>query len=224
MKKIFMLFILMFLLTGCSVKYNIIINEDLTLTENAKLTGTSDFFANYYKTTKKNVLKSFIDIYKDILDENNYQYELKEDEVPYIEVNKKYDNVKNYVEKSILFNDYFEKVNYSENGNIKKIETVGFNNNEPDNPDRFDVKELEITIKCPYVVKNHNAKMVDRITNTYYYELNDDNNKILIEYDVSRKYNSNSDLINIIVICILIIIVLWMIVIYVNKKNNKKEK
>ena len=71
MKKIVLLLVIVFLITGCSVKYNITINEDLTLVEEAKLTGTDDFFANYYKTTRKNVLKSIVEVYEDYLNENN---------------------------------------------------------------------------------------------------------------------------------------------------------
>lgn len=219
MKKIVILLILVFLVTGCRVKYNLIINEDLTITEDALLTGTEDFFDNYYKTTRKNVLKSHIEIYKNVLDENNYQYELKDGNVPYVLVTRKYENFNEYVEKSKLFNDYFDTVQYTEDDNIKKLETIGFHDNEPDNPERFDVKSLEITIKCPYVVKNHNAVKVDKVTNTYYYELNEKNNHILIEYDTNKKFNPNTDLYRMIIICMLIIAVVWIVVIYLDKKK-----
>ena len=222
MKKIVMLLVMIFLVTGCAVKYNVVINEDLTLTEEAKLTGTSDFFDIYYKTTKKNVLLSMVDIYKDVLDDNNYQYELVDEEIPYVTVTKTYNSVNDYVKDSILFNDYFDEVKYIENGNIKKIETVGYNGNDIDNPDRFDVKELEISIKCPYKVTNHNAKEVNKQTNTYYYELNDENNKIMIEYDTTSKFNPDNELITMIIVCIIIIIVSWIIAIVFVKKNKNK--
>jgi len=221
MKKLVLLLISILVITGCSVKYNITINEDLSLTEEAKLTGTASFFANYYKTTKTNVLKSFIDIYQDILKENKYEYELKEDDIPYVNVTRKYKSVSDYVNNSKLFNGYFDEVKYSEDGNIKKIETIGFNDNNPDDPERFNVKELTIAIKCAYDVKNHNAKNVDKKTNTFYYELNKDNNKILLEYNTSVKFNSNSETIRTLIIFGIVVIGLWMTIIIANKNKNR---
>lgn len=221
MKRIIVLLIAMFLITGCVAKYNLVINEDLTVTEEARLTGNDDFFHNYYRTTKKNVLKDFIDIYQTILDDKKYQYEIKNDSTPYVFLTKEYSSVNDYVNNSILFNDYFDEIKYTENGNIKRIETIGYNPNEPDNPDRFDIKELEIAIKCPYKVKNHTATKVDKMTNTYYYELNENNDRILLEYDISSKFNPNEDLIKTIIICVVIILGIWILVYYFSKKNNK---
>ena len=222
MKRIIVLLLTIFLITGCKVNYNLVINEDLTLTEEANLTGTSEFFNNYYKTTKKNVLKSLLEIYQDNLNDNNYNYELKDDNVPYVLVSKKYNSIDEYTKNSILFNGYFDEVKYTVDGNIKKIETVGFNPNESDNPDRFDIKSLNISIKCPYVVKNHNAVKVDESTNTFFFELDNEHEKILFEFDSSSKFNPNKNLIRTIIICILAIIATWITVYYLNKKNNKK--
>ena len=88
MKKIILLFIIAVVLTGCTAKYQITINEDLTITEEAQLSGTDEFFSTYYKSTKKNVLKTQLDSYKDILDENEYQYKLIEEDIPYILLQK----------------------------------------------------------------------------------------------------------------------------------------
>lgn len=221
MKKILFLIIALLLITGCSVNYNLTINEDLTILEEASLTGTDDFFANYYKTTKKNVIKDSLELYKDILKTNGYNYEFIENDTPYVKVNKKYNNIGSYTKESILFNNYFDEVKYTEDGNLKKIETVGFNENNPDDPNRFYVRKLSISITCPYKVKNHNARNVNKKTNTYYYELNSNSSKILLEFDSSKKFNPNSDTILIIIICILVIIGAWVTIYILNKKKNK---
>ena len=221
MKKICILIMFIFLVTGCSVNYNLTINEDLTVTENAKLTGTSDFFSNYFKTTKKNVLKSYLDVYQGVLTENKYTYELKEDTVPYVLVERKYDSIKEYTEKSILFSDYFEEVKYTEDGDIKRIETTGYDKGNPDdNRDRFYLREASIAIKCPYKVKDHNAKNVDEETNTYYYELPNEDDVIILEFDASSKYNPGAKTIKIIIIMALVVIVSWLTVFILNKKNK----
>lgn len=223
MKKIVILIGALLLVTGCSVKYNIVINEDLSVSEEAKLTGTEKFFDVYYKTTKKHVLEGMIDIYKDQLIENKYQYELIEDKVPYVLVNKKYDSVNEYINNSKLFNNYFDEIKYTENKNIRRIETFGYNENDIDNPDRFVIEELEITITCPYVVKNNNAKDVNKQTNTYYYELNKDNNKILLEYDISKKFNPNADLIKTLIIAVIVVVITWITVVVLTKKNKNNN-
>ena len=220
MKKIGLLIIFVLLLTGCSVKYNSVINEDLSVSEEAKLTGTTEFFSNYYKTTKANVLRDNLNVYKDILDENNYKYELIEEETPYIIVSNTYSKVSDYIDKSLLFNNYFDEIKYTENGDIKRIETIGYNANNPDDPNRFNVKKLEISFKCPFAVKEHNATSVDERNNIYYYELTPENDyKIIFEYDISKKYNPNKRMIETIIMCVAVVIVTWIAII-INKKNK----
>lgn len=223
MKKIVILIIALFLVTGCSVKYNVVINEDLSVEEEAKLAGTEDLYKIYYKTTKKHVLENLLNLQKDALDENNYQYELIEDNEPYVVVNKKYDSVKEYIDNSKLFNDYFDEIKYTEDKNIRKIETIGYNEDDVDNPERFVVEKLEIAITSSYVVKNHNAKDVNKTTNTYYYELDDENNKILLEYDISKKFNPNGELMQKLVIAFIIIVVIWVTVVILTKKSKKNN-
>lgn len=221
MKKIVFLLLSIILITGCSVKYNLTINEDLTIEETAKLTGTNEFFANYYKTTKKNVIKTMLETYQDTLSENGYDYKLIEDKTPYVNVTKKHNSIGDFSKNSVLFNDYFDEVKYTENGNIKKLETVGFNPNNPDNPERFDIKELEIVITCPYKVNNHNAQKVNAGTNTYYYALNEESGyKILLEFDASKKFNPNEKSIILIIICLMIIAISWTIVYITNKRKK----
>ena len=221
MKKVLILVFFLFLITGCSVQYNLEINEDLSILEEAKLTGTDEFFANYYKTTRKNVLQSFIDENSDTLKQNNYEYQLIDDKIPYVLVKKRYDNIDLYTEKTILFNGYFDEVKYTKNENIVKIETIGFNENNPLDPSRFDVKNLDISIKCPYKVINHNAYDIDKKSNTYYYHLDDKSNyQIILEFDTNKKFNKYEDMIMFIIIGLLIIIASWVMVFVLKKKNG----
>ena len=86
MKKIVILAAVIILITGCSVKYKLTINEDLSIIEEASLNGTDKFFENYYKSTKINVVNTLLDVYKDVLSENNYKYEVIEDKIQYVNV------------------------------------------------------------------------------------------------------------------------------------------
>ena len=221
MKKIVVLIIFVLMLTGCSVKYNLVINEDLSIQEEAKLTGTDEFFQNYYKTTRTSVLKSNLEVYKDILDESSYEYEVKEESYPYVLTTNTYSNVNEYINNSKLFNDYFDEIKYTEDGDIKKIETVGFNENNPDDPNRFNVKDLTIAITCPFEVTDHNATEIDKNTNTYYFKLGEKGEtKILFEYDVSKKYSVENNLLRTLIICLVAIVGVWISVAILNKNDK----
>lgn len=224
MKKIVILAAFLLLITGCSVGYKLTINEDATVFEEANLSGTDKFFETYYKTTKKNVLKSFLDIYKDVLSDNKYNYELIEADTPYVYVNKKYNSVKEYVDSSKLFNGYFDEVKYTEDGNLRKIETIGFNENNVNDPDRFSVSKMSIAIKCAYEVENHNAVSVDSNTNTYYYKFDEESDhKIILEYNIAKKFNANKNMIMQLIVCAIILLIIWIYVYYSDKKKTQKK-
>ena len=223
MKKNYLFLILIiFLMTGCDVKYNININDDFTVLEKSVLTGTSDFFKPYYKTTKKNVLEEILGNYEARLKDKNYGYQLVDGDSTYVSLEKKYDNIQNYLDNSILFNDYFEKISYNTNGNLVRIETEGFNPNEEDNPDRFYVRKLEVSITCAYKVVESNATKIDKKTNTYYFEMseNSDDFKILLEFDKSSRFIKDMDKYLIIGGSIVVIIASWIFVFKVNKKKR----
>lgn len=219
-KKVFLLLIL-FLLTGCSCRYDVSINNDQTVNEEVIIYGTNRLYNTYYKTNKVDVLKENLENYIEDLEENNYEYYLKEDTEPYIVIKKKYSNMEDYLNNSHFFNDYFDEISYNEDGNIAKIETIGFNPNEEDNPDRFYVEDLQIDIKSWFEVLNCNTEDIDNKTNTYHFELkeNDDNFKIFLNYDLTKKYNPHKKNMKFIIGGIVAIIITWVILYFVNRKK-----
>lgn len=219
-KKLFLLLIL-FLLTGCKVNYNLSINEDYSIDEIVSMTGTDAFFDTYYRTSKKNVLEMVLDDYKDILKDNEYLVEMVNDSVPYIKATKKYQNIEEFSENTIFFENYFDEIKCTKNGNILTIETVGFNPNELDDPERFYVRDLDIAIKSIYKVKNDNASYVDELTNTYYFRMDEkkEDFKILMEIDLSSKYSYYLKLALYFAI-IFVGIIIYLVYRYKKKKNK----
>ena len=220
MKRIVILLLLL-VVTGCSVNYKVNINEDFSIVEEADIRGNEDFYQPFYKTTKVNVLKEILDDYKETLVEYKYDYELIEDYNPSIVIKKEYNDIASYLNSSLLFNDYFEKINYTKEGNIVKIETEGFNPNEEDNPDRFYVRHLDISITSAYKVINSNASKIDKKSNTYHFEMdeNTDDFKIFLEIDTSSKFNPNLEIYVMILGGFILVIVSWIFV-YKNRKNG----
>ena len=213
---------ILFLLTGCSCRYDVSINNDQTVNEEVIIYGTNRLYNTYYKTNKVDVLKENLENYIEDLEENNYEYYLKEDTEPYIVIKKKYSNMEDYLNNSHFFNDYFDEISYNKEGNIVKIETVGFNPNEEDNPDRFYVEDALINIKIDYEVGSANTEVIDDKTNTFKYSLLEDTNdfKILINYDLSTKFNPHKKNMIYIVIAILVIIITWITMFFVNRKKK----
>lgn len=221
MKKIVILAFLL-LLTGCTAEYNISINEDLSISETAYCYGDSDMFDTYYMTTRSNVLGEILDVYTDGLKENGYEYELMEGTNPYVVLSRKYSDIGDYVNKTILLNDYFDEIKYTKNGDILKIETVGFHPNEENDPNRFYITNLDIAITSSYKVINHNATKIDDNTNTYHFEIKEDTEdfKIILELDTTKKFNPLEKTYLTIIITVLIIIAAWIMVFVLNKKKK----
>ncbi len=221
MKKIVILVSLLVLLTGCSVNYHVEIKDDLKVMETAFLEGNDELYNSHYRTTKVKVLEELLDIYDNELKENNYQTEVVKNENPYVKIEREYQDIQEYLNNSKLFNNYFDKINYTKEGKIVKIETEGFNPNEEENPDRFYVENLDIAIKSAYKVVDSNATEIDKKTNTYHFimKADDEDFKIMLELDTSSKFIANFD-IYIILFGILILTIGAWIFVFVNKKKN----
>lgn len=222
MKKIVILVGLL-LVTGCNANYNININKDLSIEEQVNISGTDSLYKIYYKTTKVNVLKELLGRFENSLKEKNYQYELRESDYPFVTIEKKYNSITEYINTADLYQNYFEKINYSQDGNVVKIETEGFIPNEDDDPSRFYVENLDVSIKCAYHVLNSNATKIDKKTNTYHFIMDGGAKdfKILLEFDTSRRFVSGTgmDIILLIISLFIIVILFWLYLYYKKRKK-----
>lgn len=220
MKKIVILVVLCFL-TGCTVNYNIEFLDDLTVQEKAIIGGNEELFVAKYKTTHENVLIEALSPYENDLKENGYQYHVNLDGSETVIIEKEYADIESYLKSSLLFNDYFDKINYSKDGDIIRIETEGFNSNNIEDPNRFYVKNLDIAIKSAYKITNSNASRIDEKTNTYHFMMNeqDEDFQIILEINTSSKFIANLDIYVIMIVFVGIVIASWIFV-FVNKKRN----
>ena len=222
MKKI-ILAIIIILMTGCSVNYNIVIDKDFKIVEKVVIEEDADFYSNYYHTMPVNVMNGILDNYKDILNEKKYQYYVDENNGnPLIVLEKIYDNYEDYVNNTILLNDYFEKINFVRKDDILKISTEGFNPNDSDNPERFFVKKLDIGITSAYEVNDNNAIKYDKETNTYYYSITSDTEKfnLLMDINTLKRFNPLEEYYAVFVIVIIIVIASWIFAFVKKKKGN----
>lgn len=226
MKKALLLILLILLTGGCKVEYNLLIEEDLKIYESVNMTGTDSFFDIYYKSSKLNVVELLLEEDKETLDKNNYNYQIIDDETPYVLADKTYDDMASFAEKSIFYKQYFDQLNYSLEDGIVTLSTSGFKPNDPEDPSRYSISDMTIAITSKYKVVNHNANRYDGNTNTYYWNIgaNTTDLEILLSYNPDIKFDPYVNTYIIIFISIVIIIMTWIIIVMHDVKQKKKKK
>ena len=228
MKKILLLILIVFLTSGCKVEYNLFINDDLNVTESLNMTGTDSLFDSFYKSSKLNVVKLLLDADKEQLDNNSYNYELIEDYIPYVLANKKYKDMKLYANDTIFYKQYFEDLVCDNKDGIVTLKTKDFKPNDPDDPSRYNIKELTIAITSKYKVIKHNADRFNEKTNTYYWDINANtvDFDLLFSFNSKIKFNPYINIYLMIFISLVVLLVTWISIcwFYRKEKINKLKK
>lgn len=148
-KKIFLL-LFVFILSGCSAEYNLTLNEDSTINENATILieNTNQNYENLLKLIKKKKI-----------DKKNYKYLRDEDNIK-VTYNKKYNNIDSYLLDSYLYKQLFDNIDIKKTNDKIKLsskvnlsrEIIGLNKDNIK-----DIKDLRINInsKLPVISGNY---------------------------------------------------------------------
>lgn len=233
MKKYKFLLLAFFLIifTGCQNVVNITVNKDLSVKEETTISEPSSFWENYYMTSPRSIVNDALkeNFNKKFLTENNYQYKIAED-YRSVTLIKEFSSIENYVNTSKLYNGLFDKLIYTENGNIITVKTIGFKSYleyaENIEWEMELVDSARINISLPFVVTDSNADKVDKRNNIYTWTVNTEteNKEIFIEFDKSRPFLKYLDIYVSIVILLIILVafLIWYLRIKkANKINNK---
>lgn len=232
MKKKLLILIVPFLLTGCAaVNYDLEINSDLEVEEIVSITGTTEYFNNFYKNLPITIVREFYEDEERMkpLKDNNYSYELVTENVNYptLVARKKYSSLSEYTNNTIFKGQSFENIVTSVDGDLVTIQTVNFLPYLEDEDDaRYSISNVDFTIKVPFVVTSNNADSYDPKTNTYTWTINEDTKEkqITLTFDKTRTYVYNLAMyISIFILCLLVAILIFVGVkmIKKNKVNNK---
>lgn len=231
LKKIIII-IIPFLLTGCgSVKYDLNIEKDLTVSETSFMTATADYFNLFFKNYPITIVEGVYELEENklLFTNNGYTYDLVRENIKYpgILVTKKYNNLNDYSNQTIFKGQTFEEINVTTNDNLVTLKTKNFLPvylvEEID--DRRIVSELEINIKLPFVVTNHNADNYDKKTNTYSWYIKEDteDKEIELTFDKNKKYVYNLVMyisLSILILLGVIGIIIGIMIVKKNKRNN----
>lgn len=218
MKKIILLIILCFLLTGCTINYNLKIEDDYfietikgnVLTEEIKENKEKpdeNLFYNLLSTNQPAVTTNNNLIYNKTISQNkdsiDYIYSFKYDEYTF--------------NNSRLLNECFEHFSFVQKDNMYTLLASGdFYCSYTD--------EIKINIKTDYPVIINNANEVK--DNTYTWIIKNDKTKDLelyISIDKSGTYTNNTSKSNMIkTTCFFILIILSSICIFIIKRKEKQ--
>lgn len=204
MKKILFL-ISIIMLTGCSVVYELNIDNKNSYNERINFTESNNYLKKYGENTSETI-SNIIDFYFSgneeiepviVLDTKNIKGK-KSGEYTGFTLNQTFSNQKIYQE-SLFFNYYFET---SKITNAKDTYTIYGNKFNYDNVKKlttsykytFDADNIVIKIQSYYDVIDSNATKIDKKTNTYYWVVNEDNAsnfELKLTYSKDKKYTYN---------------------------------
>jgi hypothetical protein len=212
---ILFLFCSSFFLVGCTIDYNLTINENLEYTE--QVHGVQDL-----KSMKNDIMKGFVEDYYYLFSEkykSSIINSIDNEDTKALIVGKKYKNTEEF-KNSDIFEYFILKNELKENYDKIVIDlTVDDNFFEGD---FFSVlpDELRVNITSPLKAIKHNANNYDKFTNTYtwYITSESDNKDIKIIFDKNSSIFTYKN----IIIGVVALIILGVIIISVrNYKNNR---
>lgn len=160
-KKLFIILISAFLLTGCDLEYNVKINTDLTTTE------TIEFFVNNASIEEEKELygdedyNNYLDSSQNILDNNNYTYKYEyTDEGLYVTATKSNNSL---TVNETIFNKKYSYYDFYCNDDYCMLYAVGLDEKTYGE----EIYNLNISIQVPYKVILNNADEIDKFNNIY---------------------------------------------------------
>lgn len=235
MKKLILAVLLLFVLTGCDVKYDLVITNDEQIRENITVSIDNQIINNNSMS-----IDEYLDYYSNLYMENPGYSGIKID-------TKKGKNVSYFIAKNeyASLDDYIASYTFKNMFNTATIERVGnyisfttsentyLANIENDQliSEQSKYDSFKINIKFYNKLANHNADEVDEKNNIYSWNIDENSTKNFIyfkispdiRYDVMIKdiIQNNILLISSIGALLLIIVILTLYVVIKIRKNNE---
>lgn len=227
MKKLMLLFLCLFCI-GCEAKYELAINEDLSVKESITGLEDEDFYNQYYKSTKERVIDFMSDTKDEYLEDIGYSKKIvTENDLTGALFVKKFSSLEEYFKRSLAYTQFYENIDYKINNGIVEINLKDQLLVNEDSIERYVIDNCNISIVLPFKVKSNNADFVNKKTNTYIWELNNEESKdVQIKFDTNKIYEYkeiNKDYISYLIIIILIIGGLYLVY-YIYNKNSLNNR
>lgn len=226
--KLFILLIFVFFVSGCSVEYNLIINEDSSINEEVVASENINRLEAKTRLKGEQAFNYLYNMFKRDNEDISTNYSEK-NSIAYGKARTIHNNIEDFSSK--FSSDIFEKVEVLRDEDEITITTIQKNILGGDLGTSYIYDDININITIPFKVLEHNADSVSKNTYTWNIKKNQEEKTIKIVYKDNElpnranitinnnKYNLKYEyfIIGGIVLTILIIIVFIFIR---NKKNN----
>lgn len=232
--KLIILIFALFFITGCTANYDVVINDDLTVSENIEIIGDSRFKVdgNYTIDSMYNTLKeTYTELYENSDLENVSKF-VKDGNMS-ISITNSYNDLDSFASSFVIKKIYSKGLDINKKQNIVGISS----DNQLDNfwlfVDGMEedplITNLQVKIKVPFVVTKNNADKVDAKNNIFVwnYNYNDYSKKINLEFDKNRKFSSGIDFLKIFKYVGLVVVLVGIGLVcfkFIKNKSNKKNK
>ena len=223
MKKVFILFMLC-ICVGCTGKYELKINNDLSVQET--ITGLEDnkFYDRYYNSSRERVVDFVSSMFKEEMNNKGYSFStVSEDYLYGGQAEKNYDNIDEYFNNSTVYEQYFESWDVKNDDGVITISLSQKKVGNGTGIDRAVVNDGTVSIILPFKVLDSNAK--SKSGNTYTWNINSfKGKKIYIKFDSKHlEKSSYNNIVPIFIFSLLAIAVVIIIVIFLKRKNNSNS-
>lgn len=211
--KILLLLLVILLFTGCTGKYDVSINDDLSVDENLYLELPN---VDYEKTLS--IFK------KNNIDKENYSVFVSSDSV-IIKYKDSFKSIDDYILSSKVYHQLVDEIQYTKNDNYidlyideklklkskEEIDLIGNSN---------DIDSLDINLELPFKVLNNNSDSFNKNTYTWNIKNGDVDKKIFIQFNPNRSSNLSLQL----VVFVVVIICSIILGVYIAKNYKEKHK
>ena len=110
MKKLLILLLIVFL-TGCTVRYDLTINNDLSVSEEMYGLEDASFYNVYPKDTRKDIVYSLLDTQNEMLVKYMYDSEYYTDgDLSGVKLSRQFESLDDYITGTISYKHYFDKI------------------------------------------------------------------------------------------------------------------
>ena len=167
--KIILLMLVVILFSGCTVNYDLYINNDLSVNETVTASDGVKTFKLRTRQDPQVAANSFFEMYKN--ENNEYSFStIEEDDIIKSTASTSFDSLEDY--EKYFKTDIIEKVNITQKNNEITLE-YNQNTQLSDNSSKSLIYDnIKVSIYVPFKVTYHNADLVEG--NTYIWNIEKD--------------------------------------------------
>ena len=194
MKKKILILLMLIILSGCTVKENININADGSVSEKTNISFDNEMAVNYDTPTK--YAEDFLKYYNNAIELKNYSYDVSENKSNTdVVFNRKTAKLCDGIKYGLFVDNLYSDIECSEDDYYYIIKSNSQQLlSKPMSEKKFDVERVELNIKVPIPLEENNADNVSNNTYTWFFDENTDSNKsVYLKINKTLLENKNKE-------------------------------